>query len=93
MRKRVASVYTVYCVLSVYQTLLVSKPSGAMGLDYDEGQVNIVGYEARLETYRLFPCVPCESLVSIHQHLLPRVDMVSRRLEQEYGVIESGTGK
>jgi hypothetical protein len=46
-RKRVASLYTVYCLLSVYQTLLVSKPSGAMGLDYDGGQVNVMEYGAK----------------------------------------------
>lgn len=72
----------VYCVLSVYQTLLVSKPSGAIGLDCEGGRVNAVKYEGqRLDAYRLFPCVPGEPLVSVHQHLLPRVDMISRRLE------------
>jgi len=29
---------------------------------------------------RLFPCMSGESLVSVHHHLLPSVDMVSRRL-------------
>ncbi len=34
---------TIYCVLSVYQTLFVSKPSGALGSDCDKGQINGVG--------------------------------------------------
>lgn len=46
----------VYCVLSVYQTLLVSKPSGAIGLDCEGGRVNAVKYEAKAR------CLPSVSV-------------------------------
>ena len=32
----IENISTIYCVLSVYQTLLVSKPLGAMGSDCDK---------------------------------------------------------
>ena len=71
----------VYWALSVYHTLLVSKPSGGFGSDC--GILVSFCYNAhnRKHTHRLSAYVPRQPPVALHHHFFPSIQAVADWLQ------------